>query len=62
MKRHIFGNEFYTSSSDAVCILIHTGAYKIHSIPPSCGAVSVYFKVAKNRNNYNNCFKNGLKS
>jgi len=41
--------------------LIHTGAYRIGSAP-SCGALSVYFKVAKNRTNYNGLFKNGLKS
>lgn len=62
VKRHIWGNDFYTSSSDAVCVLIHTGAYKIGAESPDCAAVSVYFKVAKNRANYNNVFRNGIKS
>ena len=30
--------------------------------PPKAQAVSAYFKVSKNRNNYNNIFKNGIKS
>lgn len=62
VKRNLWGNDFYTSNSDAVCILIHTGAYYIGAISPDCGAVSAYFKVSKNRNTYANIFKNGLKS
>ena len=62
VKRNLWGNDFYTSNSDAVCILIHTGAYYIGAISPDCGAVSAYFKVSKNRNTYTNIFKNGLKS
>lgn len=62
VQRQLWGNDFYTSSSDVVCILIHTGAYQIGFQRPECEAVSVYFKVAKNRANYNNVFKNGIKS
>ena len=61
-KRRLWGNDCYTSNSDIVCILIHCGAYRIRAEEPDCAGVSVFFKVSRNRTNYNNIYKNGLKS
>ena len=55
-KRRLWGNDCYTSNSDAVCILIHSGAYKIREEAPDCAGVSVFFKVSRNRTNYNNVY------
>lgn len=62
IKRNLWGNDVYTSNSDIVCILVHSGAYFVGALPPDCGAVSAFFKVSKNKSTYNNIFKNGIKS
>ena len=62
VKRHLWGNEFYSSDSDIVCILQHTGTIKLQELPPSCKGLAVYFKVAKSRSNYTSQFRNGIRS
>ncbi|CAI2372030.1 unnamed protein product [Moneuplotes crassus] len=62
IKRQIWGNEFYSSNSDIVCILQHCGAFKLQELPPKYQGLAVYFKVSRNRNNYASHFKNGVRS
>ena len=62
VKRHIWGNEFYSSDSDIVCILQHTGTMKLQEAPPQCKGLAVYFKVARSRSNYTSQFRNGIRS
>ena len=62
IKRHIWGNDFYSSDSDIVCILQHIGVLRLQEIPPAYKGIEVYFKVIKNRSTYISQFKNGIKS
>lgn len=62
VKRHIWGNDFYSSDSDVVCILQHAGVLRLQELPPSYPGLAVYFKVSKNRANYASHFKNGIRS
>lgn len=62
VKRHIWGNDFYSSDSDVVCILQHVGAMKLKEIPPPYKGIEVYFKVSRSRTTYTSQFKNGIKS
>ena len=62
IKRHIWGNEFYSSDSDIVCILQHAGVLKLQELPPNYAGIAVYFKVSKSRANYASHFKNGIRS
>lgn len=62
IKRHIWGNDFYSSNSDIVCILQHSGIIKLQELPPKFPGIAVYFKVSKNRTNYASHFKNGVRS
>lgn len=62
IKRHIWGNDFYSSDSDIVCILQHIGVIKLQEIAPPYKGIEVYFKVIKNRSTYTSLFKNGIKS
>lgn len=58
-----FGNDFYSSDSDIVCILQHQGVINlIDREPTDFEGIAAYFKVSKNRNNYANQFKNGILS
>lgn len=53
IKRIFYGQDIYTSDSDAVCILQHVGAYAMQDSPPTdFEAIAVYFRVVKGRNNY----------
>jgi len=53
INRHFFGTEIYTSDSDPVCILQHVNFYKVTEEEPlDFEGISVYFRVAKGRNNY----------
>jgi hypothetical protein len=46
IKRHFFGQDNYTSDSDAVCILQHVNVYRVQDeSPPDFEAISVYFRV-----------------
>ncbi|CAI2369878.1 unnamed protein product [Moneuplotes crassus] len=62
LKRDFWGNEFYTSDSDIVCILQHCGQIILKEDLPDFPGIAVYFKVSKSRSNYASHFKNGLRS
>jgi hypothetical protein len=52
-KRNFYGQDIYTSDSDAVCILHHVGVYKCNDEEPKdFEALAVYFRVMKSRSNY----------
>lgn len=58
-----YGNDFYSSDSDVVCILQHQGVINlIDREPTDFEGIAAYFKVSKNRNNYANQYKNGILS
>mmetsp|Transcript_1658 Transcript_1658/g.1119 ORF Transcript_1658/g.1119 Transcript_1658/m.1119 type:complete len:98 (+) Transcript_1658:292-585(+) len=62
-RRNFYGNEIYTSDSDAVCILHHMGIITLQEEEPSeYQAISAFFRVVKGRNNYPSQAKNGLRS
>eukprot|EP00357_Protocruzia_adherens_P032269 CAMPEP_0115046478 /NCGR_PEP_ID=MMETSP0216-20121206/48770_1 /TAXON_ID=223996 /ORGANISM="Protocruzia adherens, Strain Boccale" /LENGTH=581 /DNA_ID=CAMNT_0002429561 /DNA_START=73 /DNA_END=1818 /DNA_ORIENTATION=+ len=62
-KRSFWGNENYTSDSDIVCIVHHSGLMKIEDFPPNrVEGISVYCRVTRPRNNYASSAKHGLKS
>jgi hypothetical protein len=62
-ERRIWGSDIYTSDSDVVCILQHSGYFKIKDLPPTnIEGVSVYFRVSKGRTTYNSSLRNGIKS
>lgn len=61
--QQFFGNDFYSSDSDAVCILQHQGAINLTDREPiDFEGIAGLFKVAKARSNYPNLYKNGIKS
>lgn len=63
VKRHIWGNESYTSNSDAVCILKHSGLIDFYNLPNKNHAgLSLICGVGRSRRNYTSFMKNGLKS
>lgn len=62
IKRHLWGNDYYSSDSDVVCILQHVGYLKLQEDPPKCKAIEVYFKVSRTRATYTTSYKNGIKS
>jgi hypothetical protein len=62
-ERRIWGSDIYTSDSDLVCILQHSGYFKIKELAPTnIEGVSMYFRVSKGRTTYNSSLKNGIKS
>lgn len=62
-NRHIWGDGIYTSNSDAVCILQHTGGYKLQdSAPKGDLIVAAEFKVKEPRESYPAKLANGLQS
>lgn len=63
IERKLFGSDIYTSDSDAVCILQHSGFFKIKELAPTnIEGVSLFFRVSKGRSTYNSSLKNGIKS
>lgn len=63
IERRIWGSDIYTSDSDPVCILQHSGYFQIKDLPPTdIEGVSLYLRVSKGRSTYNSSFKNGIKS
>jgi hypothetical protein len=63
IEKRIWGSDIYTSDSDVVCILQHSGYFKIKELPPTnIEGVSVFFRVSKGRTTYNSSLKNGIKS
>lgn len=64
-QRHFFGTDQYTSDSDVVCIMQHSGMLRVPDeevFDESFEAYAVIFKVLKGRNNYKSLIKNGIKS
>ena len=63
IERRIWGSDIYTSDSDPVCILQHSGYFQIKDLPPTDHkGVSLYLRVSKGRATYNSSYKNGIKS
>ena len=63
LERRIWGSDIYTSDSDPVCILQHSGNFKIKELQPTnLEGVSVFFRVSKGRSTYNSALKHGIKS
>ena len=62
-KRNFWGTDIYTSDSDLVCILQHSGLLMIDESPPQIyPAIIMYFRVAKGRSSYQSSLKNGIRS
>lgn len=62
-KRVLWGSDTYTSDSDAVCVLHHSGHFRVRELhPPEMAGVSAVFRVVKARNQYTSSLRNGLKS
>jgi hypothetical protein len=67
-QRHFFGNDQYTSDSDIVCILHHSGHHilgeeqELEECKSKFEALAVVFKVLKARNVYPSQSRNGIKS
>jgi hypothetical protein len=63
LEKRIWGSDIYTSDSDSVCILQHSGYFKIKELPPTnIEGVSIFFRVSKGRTTYNSSQKNCIKS
>ncbi len=63
IEKRIWGSDIYTSDSDPVCILQHSGHFKIKDLPPSnFEGLSFYFRVSKGRSAYNASLRHGIKS
>ena len=63
LKRNIYGADPYTSNSDAVCILVHSGSININTFPTKrFEGVELSCKVIKPKKNYTGSFKNGIMS
>lgn len=63
--RNFFGQDQYTSDSDVVCILQHTGQLKVRDEEPfdtDHEAFSVVFKVLKGRSTYPSAIRHHIKS
>ena len=63
LKRSLFGTDPYTSNSDAVCMLVHSGSVNINNFPTKrYEGIELTCKVIKPKKNYTGSFKNGLMS
>lgn len=64
LKRSIWGSETFTSNSDAVCVLKHTGLVDFNnaSLFKNNEGCSLFCKITKARKTYNPSIKNGLKT
>ena len=63
LKRNIFGTDPYTSNSDAVCILIHSGSINLNTyLAKKYEGIQLICKVIKPKKNYTGSFKNGILS
>jgi hypothetical protein len=63
LKRNIYGTDPFTSNSDAVCILVHSGIININNFPTKrFEGVELTCKVIKPKKNYSGSFKNGIMS
>ena len=63
LKRNIYGADPYTSNSDAVCMLVHSGSININTFPTKrFEGIELSCKVIKPKKNYTGSFKNGIMS
>lgn len=63
IEKRVWGSDIYTSDSDSVCILQHSGYFKIKDLAPTnIEGVSFFYRVSKGRSTYNSSFRNGIKS
>ena len=63
VENRIWGSDIYTSDSDMVCVLQHSGYYNINDyIPTEIEGLSIYLRVSKGRAAYNSSLKNGVRS
>lgn len=63
LKRNIFGTDPYTSNSDAVCMLVHSGMININTFQnKKYEGVEMTCKVIKPKKNYTGITKNNLTS
>ena len=54
VENRIWGSDIYTSDSDMVCVLQHSGIYNINDYTPTeIAGVSIYLRVSKGRAAYN---------
>lgn len=62
-EKRIWGSDIYTSDSDSVCILQHSGFFDIKELAPTnIQGVSLFFRVSKSRSTYYSTLKNGIKT
>ena len=63
VENRIWGSDIYTSDSDMVCVLQHSGIYNINDYTPTdIEGLSIYLRVSKGRAAYNSSLKNGVRS
>ena len=63
VENRIWGSDIYTSDSDMVCVLQHSGYYNINDYTPTeIEGLSIYLRVSKARAAYNSSLKNGVRS
>jgi hypothetical protein len=62
-ERILFGSDNYTSNSDCVLLLQHSGYLLLESsAPTNYTGISLYLRVQKSRSSYNSTTKYGIKS
>ena len=65
-ERNFWGTDIYTSNSDVVCILQHSGLFSIKDLPPPSEdnniGVKISFRVSKSRATYMSSLRNGIRS
>ena len=63
VENRIWGSDIYTSDSDIVCVLQHSGYYHINDYTPTdIEGLSIFLRVSKARAAYNSSLKNGVRS
>ena len=63
VENRIWGSDIYTSDSDIVCVLQHSGFYHINDYTPTdIEGLSIYLRVTRARAAYNSSLKNGVRS
>ena len=63
VENRIWGSDIYTSDSDIVCVLQHSGFYHINDYTPTdIEGLSIYLRVSRTRAAYNSSLKNGVRS
>ena len=63
VENRIWGSDIYTSDSDMVCVLQHSGIYNINDYTPTeIAGLSIYLRVSRGRAAYNSSLKNGVRS